>query len=179
MVSLCVLSGFQGAGDSSHRHFIPHRVLLLHQLCESGDARDALARLVRFPSRGTNDSDLCRWCWAQTDASFPLPAEQVEHVRAEGGKVRTVARQMRHLFLWLKWLQMQRRRKFSALWKYKNRKSSASCDMFSACSWWSESPKNIVLFLVLSPADDQCGDPRDSFFWTPATLHRRKHDVLQ
>lgn len=48
---LCV-PGFQGAGDSSHRHHIPHRFLLLCQLCEGWHSGDAGARLLWLPSGG-------------------------------------------------------------------------------------------------------------------------------
>lgn len=51
VVCVCV-PGFQGAGDSSHRHHIPHRFLLLCQLCEGWHSGDAAARLLRLPSGG-------------------------------------------------------------------------------------------------------------------------------
>lgn len=51
VVCVCV-PGFQGAGDSSHRHHIPHRFLLLCQLCEGWHSSDAAARLLRLPSGG-------------------------------------------------------------------------------------------------------------------------------
>lgn len=53
--SLCVhvcVPGLQGAGNSSYRHHIPHRFLLLCQLCESWHSGDAGARLFWLPSRG-------------------------------------------------------------------------------------------------------------------------------
>ena len=52
-VCLCgSLLGFQGADCSSHRYHIPHRLLLLRQLPESGNSGDAAARLLRLLPRG-------------------------------------------------------------------------------------------------------------------------------
>lgn len=47
-------TGLQGAGDSPHRHHIPHRLLLLHQLCEGGHICDDGARLLRLSPGGKN-----------------------------------------------------------------------------------------------------------------------------
>lgn len=44
LLTLCVhvcVPGFQGAGDSSHRHHTPHWFLLLRQLCEGRHSGDA------------------------------------------------------------------------------------------------------------------------------------------
>lgn len=49
--SVCV-PGFQGAGNSSHRHDIPHWFLLLCQLCEGWHSGDAGAWLFWLSSGG-------------------------------------------------------------------------------------------------------------------------------
>lgn len=55
LLTLCVfvcVSGFQGAGNSSHCHHIPCRFLLLFQLCEDWHCGDAGAWLFWLPSWG-------------------------------------------------------------------------------------------------------------------------------
>lgn len=51
--SVCVCHpGFQGTGNSSHCHHLPHRFLLLFQLCESWHTCDAGAWLIWLPPWG-------------------------------------------------------------------------------------------------------------------------------
>lgn len=52
-VFTCVcVKGLQGAGDSSHCHHMPHRFLLLCQLCQSWHSCDAAAWLVWLHNGG-------------------------------------------------------------------------------------------------------------------------------